>query len=186
MSLRNRMWAFVLLLAGAAFVLLAGLSVHRYYYPHGFRAGKLTTFRNALEQYADDHGGWYPRGGATALGSLQKLYPKYETSGLAGLSGNEALTAARLRGGGTLDETLSSWVYFPGFRNDDNPKVAIIWEREAGIFINGGRADGHAVGFVSGGVAQVPSAAWPGFLAEQERLRTEVSGSRAASGTSKK
>lgn len=155
---------------------------HYHYYPHGMRAGKLTTFMGALAAYSKEHDGWYPADGTNAFASLQKLYPRYEQEGLAGMSGDESKTLSWLKSGQTLDGTVSSWVYFPGFRNDDNPKLAIIWEREAGIFINGTRADGHAVGFAAFGYAQIPSTNWPSFLKEQEALRAEVLKNRSTLG----
>ena len=153
---------------------------HRYYYPNGFRSGKLTTFMGALTEYAMDHGGKYPDGGITPIQSLQKLYPRYASSALAGMSGDEGRTEAYLRKGKQLDTNVSSWVYFPGFSTSDNPAIAIIWEREAGIFVNGSRASGHAVGFVGGGYGQVSVAEWSTFVQEQQSLRsTALAGKRS-------
>ncbi len=90
------------------------------------------------------------------------------------MSGNERKTLHWLKNGKVIDETISSWVYHPGFRSDDNPEIAIIWESEGGIFVNGSRSDGHAVGFADGGYAQIASKDWPAFLKRQEELRNEV------------
>jgi len=150
---------------------------HYEYYPHGMRSGKLTTYMGTLSSYAEDHDGWYPKDGATPLESLQKLYPKYDAAGLAGMSGDESAVVKCLKSGKALTGGLSSWVYVPGFRNND-PEVCIIWEREEGIFINGSRADGHAVGFVSGGYDQIPSKDWRAFLKQQEELRQKILSSR--------
>ena len=136
---------------------------------------------SALNIYASDHGGWYPREAATPLESLRCMTNELGDSGLlAGISGNREETVRRVWAGLPIDETISSWVYFPGFRNDDDPKLAIIWERAAGVRFNGGRADGHAVGFVGGGHRQIRQAQWADFLKEQEELRKTILQSRSS------
>jgi len=163
---------------GLLLVCATAFSVHRYYYPHGFRTGKLSTFMQTLQRYAEDHDGWYPRNRNSALKCLQQLFPDYASEALAGMSGNESRVKHLLRNGEPLTEADSSWVYWPGFRLGDNPQIAIIWEREQGIFVNGSRADGWAVGFVDGGYDQIPSEKWGMFLREQSRLRETVQANR--------
>jgi hypothetical protein len=124
--------------------------------------------------YAQEHNGWYPNGGTNALASLQKLYPKYADMELAGMSGDESKAVAFLKSGRSIDETVSSWVYHPGLRIDDNPEVAVIWERQEGIFVNGSRLGGHAVGYVNGGFGQVSSRDWTSFVKRKEELRKEI------------
>ena len=155
---------------------LCSLVLFKYYrdYPHGLRSGKLTTFTLVLHEYAIEHDGWCPKGGATPLASLQKLYPLCDAAALAGMSGNERKAREYFESGRTIDETVSSWVYFPGFRTNDNPGIAIIWEREEGIFITVQRSDGYAVGFVGCGYDQIPSKDWPAFLKRQEELQKET------------
>jgi hypothetical protein len=155
-----------------AIVIAAGWA-HKRYYPHGLRSGKLPTFMATLAAYASDHDGKYPDGGATPLESLQKLYPKYACSELAGLSGDEDATRRCLEDGKALNSAISSWVYFPGFSTNDDPNIAIIWEKEEGIFVNGSRGSGHAVGLI-GGYDQIPASQWPAFLKKQELLRGEA------------
>jgi len=154
------------------------LAIHRHFYPHGFRAGMLPTFMAEMWSYAQEHGGWYPKDGATPLESLQELYPVYESEGLAGLSGSERRTLKVLKDKKPLDSNVSSWIYWPGYRVDDDPRLAIIWEREEGLFTTGGRASGHAVGFAVGGCTQIPSEKWADFLKEQELLRQKVLSAR--------
>ena len=57
---------------------------------------------------------------------------------------------------------------------DDPEELAILWERQDGIFLTGCRGRGHAVGTASGGYIQVPPEQWDEFLREQEKLRREV------------
>jgi hypothetical protein len=163
-------------------VVLAGFIAHRQYYPHGLRDGMLPTFMGEMVSYADNHKGWYPKDGKSPLESLQKLYPEYESTGLAGLSGSEHQVLKRLRKGGGLDETVSSWVYLPGFRIDDEPELAIIWEREEGLSPIGRRLSGHAVGFACGGCNQISAEDWPEFLKKQEALREQVLAKRKLQG----
>ena len=158
--------------------LLVGSIVLRYhiYYPYGSRAAKLSTFWLKLKEYADDHNGWYPKDKSTALQCLQQLHPKYTISGkeLAGLTGSERETKRLLDLGQPLDERASSWVYWPGFRQDDSPDLAIMWERKDGVFFTGARASGHAVAFAAGGYAQIPEDEWDAFVKKQELLRREI------------
>lgn len=160
-------------------LLVAAFAIYRYHYPYGFPAGKLSTFRLVLEFYAENNDGWYPRGMQTSLQDLQLLYPDYDSAGLAGLSGSERRTMKLLENGKPLDERASSWVYWPGFRSDDDPNVAIIWEKQEGLFITGARADGHAVGFAGGGYGQISSSEWSEFLYQQEIMRKQILESRS-------
>ena len=125
----------------------------------------------ALENYARDHDKEYPAGAGDGVESLQSLYPKYIQEELAGISGDRAALMKVLKAGGKLDSKLSSWQYFPGFRSDDDGRIALLWEKAEGIGPNGARFDGHAVALVGGGVRQIASADWASFLEEQKALR---------------
>jgi hypothetical protein len=135
---------------------------------------------NILYQYASDHTNWYPHSGQTALDALRELYPKYtlsDVSILAGISGDIRATRNCIKQGRKLTEVESSWVYFAGFRSDDG-HVAIIWERAAGVTMNGERSDGHAVGFANGGHEQISNDQWESFVKNQEQLRLKILSSR--------
>ena len=135
---------------------------------------------SSLRGFAYEHYGWYPKDGKTPLESLQIFYnrnPEYFGNGdlLAGISGDRDEVKKRLKLKRPTDETVSSWVYFQGFREEDGDgKLAIIWERQDGICFNGRFADGHAVGFSDGHHEQIPQARWPEFLKDQEKLRQAV------------
>jgi hypothetical protein len=159
----------------------------RWQYPYGVRTCCLPCMNHAMYLYASDHDGWYPKGGKTPLESLRVLAADEQNRNyigyldlLAGISGNREETCKRFFAGMPIDETISSWVYFPGFRKDDDERLAIIWERQEGIRFNGSRADGHAVGFADVHHEQIPQARWPTFLKEQEALRQAILAKRAA------
>ncbi len=182
--------------------------LHRWQYPYGQKVGALPLVTLALREHAIDHGGWFPTNGQTALQALQTLYPKYieQPRYLAGLSGDVHGTKEALRRGRPLDDKTSSWIYWPGFREDDGGEldreqdqarlvpgratksdlVAIIWEREGGILLNGKRGSGHAVGFSDGSCVQISDADWPDFLKRQRELRQSILSrrQRATTGTS--
>lgn len=134
---------------------------------------------SALRNYAEDHNDWYPKDGKTSLESLQLLCSETndytgEIGLLAGISGNIKETERRIKVGLPIDEQVSSWIYFPGFRDDDDDKLAIIWERQGGIRFNGAAADGHAVGFADSHHEQIPQERWNEFLKQQEALRQTI------------
>jgi hypothetical protein len=157
-------------------VLLSPFLFYKWLYPYGERTISLLTIQDALEAYAEDNNGYFPSGGKTPLKSLQKLYPKYRglPDYFAGLSGDIELTNRTLRSGGELDNTMSSWVYWQGFHIDDNPNLAVIWERRDGIAYNGTRTQkgSHSVGFIDGTKKQIYD--WDKFAKKQKKLREEV------------
>jgi len=163
-----------LLLAG-----IAGVSgYHHWLYPFGHRVGCMPNTLGALSYYAREHQGWYPRDGATPLVCLQAFYPKYLGAELAGITGDRGEVLRRLERQQSIDDTVSSWMYFPELRFDDDPEIALIWERRGGVTVNGHRDDGHAVGFVDGSVRQISSGEWPDFTRRQAELRQRVLSTR--------
>jgi hypothetical protein len=160
-----------------ALLLLTGYAAWRWNYPYGARSCALPCTMGALEDYANHHGGWYPKGGTNPIHSLQALYPNLEPE-LAGISGDRNEVVRRLRVGLVLDESVSSWQYFPGLRRDDDPRTALIWEKRQGVAANGRRIDGHAVGFVDGSFRQVKSEGWGVFVSNQNALRGSILSTR--------
>src|ERR1051326_449015 len=172
---------------------ILGYGCWRWKYPYGYRCCVSSLIHLDFATYAGDHDGWYPKGGATPLESLQKLC--FEAAGcrhLAGFSGSEKKTVERLSSGGTLDETISSWVYYPGLREDDEdllsaqgikPKLglALVWERRSGIGMGGVRAPegSHLVIFSRESPTQIGATEWDSFLKEQEECRRVIFASRA-------
>jgi hypothetical protein len=127
---------------------------------------------NALEQ-----DGRYPDDlfSTNILGQLRRWGIRQP---LAGLSGDVAETVRRIDAGLSLDTNVSSWVYWPGFRVNDPSDLAIVWDRQGGLAFNARRKKGNAVGFADGSNRLIPTAQWPAFLKEQEKLRASVRASR--------
>jgi hypothetical protein len=172
----NIMKHLQLFFAVLAVVLIVVFS-YKWLYPYGNRSCVLPCTLGALEHFAVEHEGWYPNQGMNAVDCLSALYPNLETE-LAGISGDRNEVSRRLATGKPIDESVSSWVYIPGLRTDDDPELALIWERRKGVGFNGRRKDGYAVGFVSGGFEQIASEDWPEFAKRQETLRESVLSSR--------
>ena len=82
---------------------------------------------------------------------------------------------ATLDAGQLLTPRTCGWHYVEGLRNDDHPRLALLWDN-AGLGHNGERLSGggHYVCFVNGGIEHISSDRWEEFLAEQERLRAAV------------
>jgi hypothetical protein len=161
----------LLLVAGAEVGLL-----HHYNYPYGGKSACLPIMLNVLGLYASDHGGAFPNGGAGPREALSKLRSDYlpDYSYLAGLSGDRGLLEKQINGGLEITEDACSWVYWPGLRSDDNPDIALLWERRSGLAYNGARLHGHAVGFIGGYMHQVRDEDWEAFLKNQAQLREKA------------
>ena len=132
------------------------------------RIALISFANNNAETFPDDPGGPLP--------ALSKLYPDYFGMGdeyaLAGLSGDGEEAKRCLRNGKTLNSKASSWIYVNGLKSTDNPKRALIWEREFGIMPSG-RRDGNrrrAVLLVGGDIVYVAKADWSQFERDQAAL----------------
>ena len=164
------------LLAG---IVAAVLHLYRWSRPYGDRTGFIQGTLLGLRRYAAEHEGWFPKSAGTPLKCLQELNPKYldDPVLLAGVSGNIEQLKQTLRDNRPLDETVSSWVYWPGFKEDDKigtNLIAILWEKKEGVSGSGKRTKGIAVGLSNGSWRQVSLAEWNEFQAEQGRLRAEL------------
>lgn len=164
--------------------LLVVTAFQRQRYPFGRHPGgvSLPGLYGSLLAYAGEHNGWFPISAKGSYDALQQLYDSYCPSGieLAGVSGNVDAVTDALRKGKSLDASLTSWVYEPGFRMGDPSNIAILWESKAGLYYDGRRNDfgGHAVLLINGDITNVPAAVWAGFLKQQEELRKAVQSSR--------
>jgi hypothetical protein len=161
-------------------ILVAGIglrSIYQFYYPYGTRTCFLPCMLGALRTYASEHDGAYPDG-TNSYRALAELHPRYladSTEMLAGLSGDRHRVVQEVKAGRPIGSNECSWVYFPGLHTSDNPKLMLIYERTSGVRFDGMRKPGRAVGFVDNQFAQIPDEKWNSFVAEQEKLRAEVS-----------
>jgi len=73
-----------------------------------------------------------------------------------------------------MDSSLTSLVYWPGYREDDDENLALVWERRSGVTFDGRRLPGRAVGFVTGHWRQIPDEEWAAFEDSQMKLRAET------------
>ena len=177
---KKRHAAYFLVILGVVTVVV--VAAYRFLFPFGPRPCCLPVMLQALRDYAEDHNGYFPTGGRNPREALLKLYPVYlnDERFLAGLSGDRKLLKQQMSAGLEISEDASSWVYWPGFRRDDPPELAIIWERAAGVKGISSRAPrgSHAVGVVDGKTAQVSRKEWFEFLQRQEFLRRRILESR--------
>lgn len=176
-NLRN--WLFI------GLVLIGGSGLWRTWYswkyPFGDRTCLALCTTSALWLYSDRNEGWYPNDGTNSLDALARLYPIYlDAAKLAGLSGDTEAVKSRLLQGKAINESISSWIYWPGFRNDDPSELAIIWDRTVGVSGIGTRSRpvGHIVGFANGKYDTVIVEKWNDFLEQQQTLRSNILSNR--------
>ncbi len=168
MGRRRRRMALVAAL-GAVLVAAAGFGGYHYYLPYGWSHCCDKALAFALREYAERHGGWFPQGEASPEASLSLLYR--QNPGLAyilrGKTVPEKVVRARLEAGALLDPETCGWHYVEGLRLDDDPRLALFWDK-VGLGHNGERLSdgGHFVGLVDCSIEYVPGERWEKFLAE--------------------
>jgi hypothetical protein len=133
----------------------------------------------ALLDYADRHGGWFPKGEESpeaSLSLLQRDAPESVNANLLrGKTVPEDAVQTRLEAGQLLTPETCGWHYVEGLRKDDEPRLALFWDK-AGLGHNGERLSGggHYVCFLGGSIEYVSGDQWESFLADQTRLRAAV------------
>lgn len=137
------------------------------------------AIQTALRNYAERHDGWFPRGEASPEASLSLLHrenPGLVTANvLRSPTVPEAVAQVRLESGELLAPGTCRWHYVEGLRSDDDPRLALFWEKTAlnrteSLLYPGG----CRVFFVGGGVEHVALERWEEFLAAQEWLRAGI------------
>jgi hypothetical protein len=166
-------WALLGAVAAGAVLMVAGA---RYARRRGEAARAIHV---ALRQYADRHGGWFPKGEVSPEASLSLLHredPELVTANhLRGTTTAEAAVRARLEAGELLNPQTCGWDYAEGLRRGDDPRLALFWDKAGrgptdALLSEGGRF----VFFVGGSIEYVPGDRWGEFQAEQELLRAAV------------
>lgn len=138
------------------------------------RGTAMRSVYQACMLFANDNGGVLPSGAGHPLDALRVLHPKYLRSGreLAGLSGDRDLVVSALQNGQPLTPSISSWVYVPGLRTNDEPKIAVLWETKTGMLANGTRIrqQTRPVILLNGDITNVSISDWSAFLKQQEQF----------------
>jgi hypothetical protein len=176
-----RPWAKRAVIAASVIATLTalGFAYHHYRYPYGWShcCDKVLAF--ALLQYADEHDGWFPQGEATPEASLSLLYRQDPALAynLRGKTIPQSVVQARLKGGELLTPETCGWHYVEGLRKDDDPRLALFWDK-VGLGHNGERMSGggHFVCFITGpgSIKYISGEHRSQFLAEQEQLRAQL------------
>jgi hypothetical protein len=174
-----RRWIKRLAIAAGVLIVLAaaGMAYHRYRYPYGRSHCCDKQLSSVLIQYAEQHDGWFPRGEATPEASLSLLY-RWSPDFLDLLPGKTVpveTVRARLASGSLLTPETCGWHYVEGLRIDDDPRLALFWDK-VGLGHNGERLPdgGHSVTFIGGSHRVVAGREWDPFLVEQARLLADV------------
>jgi hypothetical protein len=166
-----------MVIASAALVSLGGCyGLYRYQCPYGASHCCDLLLYGALEEYAATHGGAFPAGESSPEASLSLLYTgdKWGTTSdlLRGKTVPEPVARRILSHGGLLGPDSCGWHYVEGMRSDDDPRLALFWDK-IGLGHNGQRLrqGGHFVMLLDGERKYVPAGEWDVFLAEQSKLQ---------------
>ena len=150
-----------------------------YPYGHSHCCDKALMF--ALHDYANANAGRFPAGEGTPEASLGLLYPKLADANLLrGKTVPEDVVKAVFEQGERLGPETCGWHYVEGLTQNDDPGLALFWDK-VGLDHNGGRLSdgGHFVCFVGmGDIRYIRETEWGEFLENQRRLhatRTEKS-----------
>ncbi len=163
------------------FVIFAAIAMGcRFRRPYGHREAFLRTVDSDLQNFASDHDGFFPSA-ADRYAALALLYPDYSDSGceLAGLSGNISAVTNALQSGKSISN-LTSWMFVPGLRQSDDPRIAIIWEATPGLLPDGtpgGRGSRPAL-LLSRTVTNIAWQNWNAFTKQQEELLSSIYATR--------
>ena len=179
MSRRTKL-AILTTIIAAPFIL--GYAWWRQHFPYGWSHCCDLQLSQGLHEYARTHGGAFPAGEATPEASLSLLYreeaewggPLANANLLRGKTVPESVVKEIFERGELLTPETCGWHYVEGLRADDDPCLALFWDK-AGLDHNGGRLDagGHVVLFVKGECKYIPKAKWDDFLKEQGKLLAE-------------
>jgi hypothetical protein len=161
-------------LALAALIPLIGFWWYRHRYPYGHSHCCILAVMFALEQYADDHDGFYPAGEANPEASLSLLhYGNYElgAEALRGKIVPVEIVEQIFDAGRLLGPESCGWHYVEGLTQNDDRRIAILWDK-VGLGHNGERHGdgGREVLFVGGERRWIARADWAAFMQEQEEL----------------
>ena len=161
----------------AVALLVIVLALYVYYrrtFPYGVSHCCDLALLRSLEEYAGEHDGAFPVGGPTPEASFSLLCSSaggVPPDLLRGRTVSEATVKEALKRDGRLGPDSCGWHYIEGLRLDDDPRLAIFWDK-IGLGHNGERLSrpGHTALFVGGDRRFIPESGWQAFLSEQAQL----------------
>ena len=182
--MRKSKTTLFVVLAALAILLGGGLVFYKTTFPYGQSHCCIIGMMGALYQYAEENDGRFPAGETSAEAALSLLYKSnyIDAYSLRGMTVPEKTVRSILEGGGLLGPDSCGWHYEPGLTRADNPRLALLWCKNA-LGHNGQRAKdgGRQVVFIGRGIERISGAKWAAFLEEQNQLLQQRS-ARAVSG----
>jgi hypothetical protein len=174
---RSKRLALAAVLAVVLAPFILGYAWWQHHYPYGMSHCCDLCLSAALHDYAVTHGGAFPAGEATPEASLSLLYRTKLADEvlLRGKTVPASVVKEILERGELLTPDTCGWHYVEGLRADDDPRLALFWDK-AGLDHNGGRMaeGGHIVLFVPlMDRKYIPEAEWEEFLEKQRELLAE-------------
>ncbi len=178
---RRRYLRWVGILAGVGIVGAIALKFawsNQFPYGHSHSCSKVLG--STLRHYAEDQAGWLPNGGATPEQSFSLIWtngdPYSVRDILRGKNLAQADIDAALARDGFLSPQSCGWHYVEGLREDDDPKLAVVWDRTTGLDHNGRRRSGliHEVIMLDGSMHLIFEGKWKEFVETQRKLLSET------------
>ena len=157
-------------------ILVVGRIYYQAMFPFGQSHCCITAMALALEQYASENAGCYPKGGLTPEASLSLLYKSdiIDPYTLRGMTISETVVRHVLESGGLLGADTCGWQYVDGLAKADDTRIALLYCKQALGHNGEKRKDGgRQVFFVGGNIEMITADKWPGFLQEQKRLLSQ-------------
>lgn len=180
----KRRWFLVTLIVIA--VVAGGVGFwFRESFPYGHSHSCSKALAGGLLIYANDHEGWFPHGGRTPEESLSLACTNGDPYLLQGMLRGKHLPQSVVDGAFARDKVLSpescGWHYVEGLRENDDPELAVGWDKTVGLGHNGNRMRGleHEVWTVEGSTHLISKVAWPKLVERQRQLLAEAAANRS-------
>jgi hypothetical protein len=171
MNSQKNWYIWILLIAAGIGSLALAFKSRLRLYPNGDRTAFMRVVASELMNYAARHDEWFPNG-SDEYRALAKLWPGSPCGPeLAGLSGSISQVTNALNTGQSLSN-FRIWQYVPGYRSDDSPELAILWETEFGLWESGKKISQRtrAVLLVDYRITNILESDWPKFQTNQAKL----------------
>lgn len=163
-------------------VVLGGFATYRRMFPYGWSHCCSKIIGQQLRGYALEHNGWLPHGQRSPEASLSLLCSNIPSmiEPVRGKSVGLDVASAALARDGVLGPNSCGWHYVEGLRDDDDPNLAVVWDKVTGLNHNGRRTagQGHEVVLLDGSAQGIPESIWPQFIAEQKKLLAKTASGR--------